>query len=468
MRRSKRLAATVFAGLAGVGLAACADSTGPGPQATVQSAAVVQPDSAPHTRLHVALDEPSALQVTYWRAQDANALQVTSGDVRANHEVFLPRTYASSEYLFQVRPVSSRGRTGAAYSGSFTTGALPAEVAALQFTGTGEPSDSLAMIEMMINNTGFGGGVIIVDEAGRIVWYWKGQGGFLMGASRRANGNWVFHDAGRIVEVTPDRRAVAVLPNAGPATDYGTIHHDLVATPQNTVFFIANDARVYPDSTVVGEAIWEWFPEQNRTEKRWSAFDFMSWPEDRGPDSDKSNWMHMNSLVVGARGNVLFSSRSLDQVVSIAPDFGAVEWRLGGVNATIPATGDAHFSGQHNISEVAPNRILMWDNGRRRTIGEFSRGLELAVSPQTGSVTRVAEFRATPDRLQPIVGGAYRMANGNTLITYGWGGGDQINIYELAGETTTRWHLTAPGTVERIYKARTLPSIAGERRVPRP
>lgn len=449
--------------------AACHDdSTGPATTADVLTAELVSGDTAPFVRLGVTLDEPAPVQVTYWRAQDPRALQVTSADTALQHEIFLPRTYASSSYAYQVRAVGHGGVLGPIRSGAFTTGALPAEVEALQFSGTGAPSDSLAMIEVMITSSGFGGGVIIVDENGRIVWYWKGSGGFLMGTSRRANGNWVFHNDGRIIELTPDRRTVRELPNASAATPYGTIHHDLAVTRQNTVYFIANESRVYPDSTVVGEAIWEWFPEQGRVEKKWSVFDFLSWPADRGPDSDRANWLHMNSLAVGSRGNVLYSSRATDQVVSIAPDFGSIEWRMGGPNATIPVTGDAHFSGQHNISEVAPNRILMWDNGRRRLVGEFSRGLELAVDPVTRTATKVAEFRGTPDRLQPIVGGAFRMANGNTLITYGWNGGENINIYELTPANVARWHLVAPPAVVRIYKTRTLPSIAGERVVPRP
>jgi hypothetical protein len=289
-----------------------------------------------------------------------------------------------------------------------------------------------------------------------------------MGGGRRQNGNWVFHDAGRLVELAPDRRVIRVLPNATTSTPYGTIHHDVTVTPQNTLYFIANEARAFGDTTLVGEAIWEWIPEQDRVTKRWNSFDFLSWPADKGPDSDLTNWMHMNSLVVGARGNVLYSSRALDQVVSIKPDFSGIEWRMGGVNATIPVTGDLQFSGQHNISEPSPDHILMWDNGRRRTIGQYSRGLELAVDPVTRTAVKVGEFRGSPDRLQPLVGGAFRMHNGNTLITYGFGGGDQINIYEIDTTGGSRWHLVAPPAVGRVYKTRTLPSIAGERRVPRP
>ena len=32
-------------------------------------------------------------------------------------------------------------------------------------------------------------------------------------------------------------------------------------TPQNTVLFIAEDARPWPDTLVTGDAVWEWTPE---------------------------------------------------------------------------------------------------------------------------------------------------------------------------------------------------------------
>lgn len=451
-------------------IAACADETaGPADDApTVVSVLALADFEQPHTSLAITLSRPSPALVTYWRAEDSTALEIVALDTTATHHVFLPRLYQSSTYHYLVRALPRPGRPGQPVSGTFDTGELPAEVAALEFSAEGEPTDSLALIEVMLSTSGFGGGVIIVDEAGRIVWYWKGQGGLLMGGGRRRNGNWVFHDAGRLVEITPARELVRTLPNASPGTPYDIIHHDVTVTPQNTLYFIANEARTFPDSTLVGEAIWEWLPEQNQVLKRWSAFDFLAWPADRGPDSGLANWMHMNSLTVGARGNILYSSRALDQVVSIKPDFSGIEWRMGGVNATIPVAGEAQFSGQHNISEVAPDRILMWDNGRRRPFGQYSRGLELAVDAASGTVAKVGEFRGAPDRLQPLVGGAFRMHNGHTLITYGFGGGAQINIYELDTAGSTRWHLVAPPAVGRVYKARTLESIAGERRVARP
>jgi hypothetical protein len=461
-RAARLLAASLCIALAG-----CSDGTGPAPLPEVIDVAVLPSDDPPHTSLAVTLDQPGAVQVTYWRAADETALQVTTDGAARTHEVFLPRLYPVSEYFFEARALAPPGPVSAPVTGSFVTGALPAEVAALQFAAQGAPTDSLALIEVMLSSTGFGGGAIIVDADGRIVWYWKGQGGLFMGSTRRANGNWVFHDAGRLVELTPGRRMVAELPNAGPATPYGTIHHDVTRSPQNTLYFIANDVGQFGDSTLVGEAIWEWLPEQNRAEKRWSVFDFLSWPEDMGPESVLSNWMHMNSLAVGLRGNVLYSARSMDQVVSIAPDFSAVEWRLNGVNATIPLAGDLQFSGQHNISEVGPDRILMWDNGRRRPDG-VSRALELQLNPAGGTATKVAEYRGVPDRLQPIVGGAFRMASGNTLVTYGFGGGDQINIYEVGAGGAIHWHLVAPPGVGRVYKAHTLESIAGEQKVPLP
>ena len=84
---------------------------------------------------------------------------------------------------------------------------------------------------------------------------------------------------------------------------YGTIHHDVVATPSNTLLFIANDSRAVAGEMVVGEALWEWNPEAGSVVKRWSAFDHLDWATERGARTVAGNWLHGNGISFGPRGN---------------------------------------------------------------------------------------------------------------------------------------------------------------------
>ena len=46
-------------------------------------------------------------------------------------------------------------------------------------------------------------------------------------------------------------------------------------------------------------------------------------------------WLHGNSLYIGPGGNILLSFHYINQVISIAPDWKSIQWRLGGVRATV-------------------------------------------------------------------------------------------------------------------------------------
>lgn len=186
-----------------------------------------------------------------------------------------------------------------------------------------------------------------MDAAGEVVWYMR-TADFPFGATRRANGNFVFMDEGRgLLEVTPAGDVVRTVPQEPRAAE---LHHEVIATPRNTLLFLAFDARIVDGAEVLGEAIWEWTPETGTRVVRWSAWDHFTPALDRGPRFGRE-WLHANALSLGARGNVLLSLHYLDQVISISPDFATVEWRLGGVNATVPAPGAAAFSGQHTPQE---------------------------------------------------------------------------------------------------------------------
>jgi hypothetical protein len=239
------------------------------------------------------------------------------------------------------------------------------------------------------------------------------------------------------------------------------IHHDVVATPDNTVLFLAQDARSWSDTLVVGEAVWEWVPEAGVLERRWSAFDHLVPEVDRGPRSRASDWLHANSLSVGPRGNVLVSLHFLDQVLSIAPGYEELEWRLGGVEATIPV--DDPFSGQHTAVEVEPRRVLLFDNGFDREEERYSRAVEYELDPGAPAggapARKVWEWRPDRDNWARVISSARRLPNGNTLVGFGLpmnedlGSTGPIEVYEVSEAGEVVWHLLLEGMVTSMYRA---------------
>jgi len=411
--------------------------------------------------LVVTLNRPASVEVTYWY-EDGPRLRLTTTAPELVDTIFLPRLRERTRYSYDVRIAGGSGESGS--NGQFMTGELPAELSGFRFEASGRPTAPLTMIELMVTKTG-ASGVIIVDQTGKIVWHWRASGGFVNGATRRANGNFVFLDQDRgLVEVDPAGREIHFLPHGSEeGGTYGNIHHDVIATPQNTLYFLARETQPVAGTQVTGEAIWEWSPERNSLRKLWSAFDFLDYVTERTPASSPSNWLHANSLQIGPRGSLIVSFRNIDQVISIAPDFRSFDWRLNGPGGTLQMDDADRFYGQHSPVEVAPNRVMIFDNAIGGPGGAVSsRVIELAVDPVAKRVSRVWEFVPDPPNNALRVGSVRRHANGNTLATFGWGQGSPIAVYEVTPAGTVHWQLVSTSGIDRLYRATPLMSIGNE------
>jgi hypothetical protein len=296
-------------------------------------------------------------------------------------------------------------------------------------------------------------------EDGQIVG-WLPMAGSLFGSTRRANGNIVVLDATLgLAEYRLDGTLVHQLPQptAGAPTAYGRIHHDVIATPQNTLLFIALETQVVGADTVVGESVWEWSPESGVATERWSAFDFLDWNTLRGGRSVPGNWLHGNGLSWGPRGNIVMSLRNADHIISIAPDFQSLEWTVGGPTATLGLSEADRFLGQHYVSEPSPGRLLVFDNGYERPGGGFSRAIEYELDIVNDTARKVWEYRHNPEIYAALVGSARRLPSGNTSVLFGMlaghnGSSGPITAVEVTPAGTVVWRLTFGPQLNRLYR----------------
>jgi hypothetical protein len=127
-------------------------------------------------------------------------------------------------------------------------------------------------------------------------------------------------------------------------------------------------------------------------------------------------------------------------------------------------------AGQHTAAEVAPNRVLLFDNGLDRPGGElFSRASELRIDPASNTATIVWEYRTSPDTYAPIVGSARRLQNQNTVVTFGVAAGalaqfpdaGPVGVYEVTPGGETPWSVTFEG-INLLYRANPLGTLGGE------
>jgi hypothetical protein len=405
--------------------------------------------------LRVRLDREAAVEVEYW-TEGTHRLRVASPP-GVEHTLLLSRLRAGSTYDFHLRTWGPGDHGGESRSGQFTTGVLPADLAEIRFDAAGAPTSPLILL--VVNNTQTGGftGFVVVDAEGEVVWYLRVEGP--TGITRRANGNFAFVSTPGLVEVAPTGATVAEAPSDPEARRF---HHDVIATPGNTLLAIATDTQTVGGTRFTGESIWEWAPESGELRKRWSAFDVLDPFADRGPRFSEENWIHANSLWLGTRENVLLSSNYLNQVLSISPDFSSLEWRMGGPNATIVVEEEERFSGQHTAAEMEDGRILLFDN--RREQGGYSRAVEFELDGDRAR--RVWEWRPERDNFASVISSARRQPGGGTLVAFGTSAGlvgstGPVEVYEVSREGDVLWCLQVSGLFA-LYRAEPLFDIAGE------
>ena len=328
---------------------------------------------------------------------------------------------------------------------------VPPDLAGITFEAEGRSTAPYTLLELR-QTDGFSG-FVAVNSSGLSVWYFRTVGS-PFGTARRANGNFVFLDSeDGVKEVTPEGDVVSQVPQEARPGRW--IHHDVTATPDNTILFIAEAARPWPDTLVTGEALWEWTPETGALAERWNSFDHLDPEVDRGKRSRASDWLHANSVSVGPRGSILVSLHFLNQVISIAPDFQTLDWRLGGVGATIDVADP--FSGQHTAAELFPGRVLVFDNGFERVDERYSRAAEYQLGADAAEL--VWEWRPERDNWARVISSARRLPQGNTLVSFGTrsdsvlGTTGPIEVYEVTVDGDVVWHLTVGGDVASMYRA---------------
>lgn len=421
----------------------------------------------------VGLDAPAGVQIDYW-TEDSDRYRITSDGDSSRHRALVTRLLPRSIYHYEVRAVSPGASPGPEFSGTFTTGSLPPGLMSVHFDAQGRTTTSLTLIEL--RSDAFNG-FVFIDDQGRVVWYWQTEGN-PQGSTRRENGNFVFIEVAefnRLYEVAPWGELIH---EVGPGHE--TVHHDVILSGRNTVFFLTQDATTSVD-TGSGTEIWqgdrinEWNPETGVTLVVWDQWNYYDPVADRTSRSRLSDFAHANSLAIGKGGNTILSFNFLNQIVSISPNFRTIEWKLGGIGSDFTLPPEAVFSGQHTASQLENGNVLCFDN--RFDAGnadEWSRGLEIAMDEGSGSARVAWSFRPQPDNYARVISSARRLENGNTLVHFGTGGpvagadtGGPVETYEVTSTGDVVWRLVIDGA-SSAYRATPYTEIAGEVRVASP
>jgi hypothetical protein len=174
-----------------------------------------------------------------------------------------------------------------------------------------------------------------------------------------------------------------------------------------------------PQALVIGLVIQEVDADNN------VLFQWRSWDHIPITDTTSSltqshiDYVHGNSLAWDDDGNIILSSRYLDEVTKIDRQSGEIIWRLGGKANQFTFIGDGEpFFDQHDARHLDDGHLTLFDN-RAATNATYSRAVEYELDEEAMIARRVWEYRSEGDTASFAMGSMQRLPNGNSLI--GWG-----------------------------------------------
>jgi hypothetical protein len=354
----------------------------------------------------------------------------------------------------------------------FDAGPIPTDFPSFNVTTNAAPVDGYLLVSPVGDPGGFGAAVMI-DRAGRILWYRRNvstnRG---VEFQRAATGNFVvFQIAGPLFEELTLTGATAHTWQS-PAP-LGTDGHDLVYLANRHVLLLgwdkrSIDSRPYfdagvPDALMVDNTIDELDPDGG------VAFHWASWPQ-IGPGElykpepvvDPSNFelLHPNALSLAPDGNLLVSFRATSSIMKIDRTTGAILWRLGGDRSDFTLVNDplGGFSKQHDARFLANGDLMLLDNGNDHPPAvRETRVVQYRLDEANRTATLVWQYRHDPSLFSFAAGSARRVSNGDTIVTFAFQG----IITQVDPFSTVKWEMAVKSGFkpEFVYRAIPVPTL---------
>ena len=246
---------------------------------------------------------------------------------------------------------------------------------------------------------------------------------------------------------------------------YQTDMHELIILPNGHALIIADDYQyVRMDTIVAGgdsNAVVEGNIIQELDQDKNVVFQWRSWDHfqitDATPDIDLTasliDYVHCNAIEQDSDGNLLISSRHMDEVTKIDRQTGNIIWRLGGTycknNQFTFINDTSGFSHQHDIRRIANGNITLFDNGNLHT-PEYSRACEYQLDEVNKTATLVWHYKNDPITYNTAMGSVQRLPGENTLTGWGFNDGPP-SVSETHPDGSLSWAISFP---ENVYSYR--------------
>lgn len=309
--------------------------------------------------------------------------------------------------------------------------------------------------------------LMILDNSGTPIFYRRMRGN-CADFKLQSNGLLTYFDESADYFYAMDS-SYAVVDSFRCGNGYTTDTHELRIQENGHVLLMAYDRQQVDmstitsggdrEATVIGLIIQELDREKNVV-FQWRSWDHFQITDATHEDLTEADidYVHGNAIELDHDGNLLISSRNMDEITKINRETGEIVWRLGGKNNQFTFINDSlGFSRQHAIRRLPNGNITLFDNGNFHS-PPFSRAAEYELDERQKTATLVWQFRNTPDVFGSAMGYVQRLDNGNTLI--GWGAANPT-VTEVRPDGAKVFELTfAPGIFSyRAYRFPWKPEI---------
>ena len=390
----------------------------------------LHPQNSLIAEVQVTLSDPGRVFIEYDNPEAGKFVTALS-EPGTEHHIPVVRLRPETAYAYAIGVQDRDGWTAYGPAGEFTAGPLPPELAGLQIRAAGRSSQPLIATDY---KDGLNAWYFLWDETGNIVWYYQVRDledlqihREFNAVKQKPNGNLVYLSyLCCLVEITPLGEVVDWLASG---KETGEPHHDFLLLDDERILYLSffEDGPPAPRRRAAGASNIDWMLVWNQSDGRieavWDARDFWDISDPEEWVRPARHWLHLNSLSVGAGGQLLLSARHRNQIFALSPDFRRVEWQLGGPGSDyeFPDPTD-RFYGQHTATQLPNGHILLFDNGLGRPAAEggaYSRALELRLDQANGTAVKVWEYRHSPDLYAQAISSAFRLNGGHTLVNFG-------------------------------------------------
>jgi hypothetical protein len=334
-----------------------------------------------------------------------------------------------------------------------------------------EASDHLFFASLVLSDKQY---LMILDNSGKPVFY-KQMGSMSTDFKLQPNGYLTYNDNVDDTFYELDSNFV-IINNFTTGNGYQTDLHELLVLPNGHALMLAHDPEIVdmskiveggnPYTTVIGAVIQE-LDQNKKVIFQWRSFDHFQVTDATREDMKAAtiDAVHPNTIEVDTDGNLLLSSRHMDEITKINRQTGEVIWRWGGKNNQFKFTNDTlGFSHQHTIRRTPAGTLMLFDNGNYRT-DMGSRAVEYSVDEHLKTATLVWQYWHSPDVKSIAMGSVQRLPNGNTLI--GWGTASPA-VTEVRPDRSIAYELQLPDSIVSYrafrYPWKQLPSATAVQR----